>query len=405
MMWRAAMVAAMVLLLSAVQPAEAGIATVAIDFGSEWIKMALVKPGTPMDIVLNRPLSHDKLRVLTVRSESKRKTANVVALRKGERTFGNDALNTAIKYPKTGFRYLSLLLGQRMDSPAVKEYQLMFPEHKLEALPGHNTVAFRLDEDTLYPVEELVAMILEHANELASEYAEQPISSHIIIIPPFFSQAERRALLSAAELAGLNVLRLMSSSVATGLNYGVFRRKEFNATEQHILFYDIGSTNTIASVGTFSQVKDKSSKVPQVQIKGVGYDRLLGGFQWDRLLQQHLLKAFRAQHGSKLKGDPGANPRALAKLLKEAQRVKTILSANTETFAQIEGLFEERDFKCKVTRDELEAMAAHLYPRVLKPVETALAAANLTLDQLTNLIIIGGGVRMPKIQDILVALR
>eukprot|EP01147_Barroeca_monosierra_P010946 gene10946-3018_t len=378
-----------VLLLSLLKGSEAKVATLSIDFGTEWIKAGIVKPGVPMDIVLNR--------------ESKRKTPNVIGIRNGERTFGLDALAVSVKHPQSAFRLLPTLLGQKVDSAAVERYRDIFPEHTIEADPLRKTVCFRMDEDTIYTVEELVAMILAHTVELGSEYAGQPISSVVIVVPSFYGQPERIALLTAAEIANIQVTRLVNAPVAVGLNYGVFRRTEFNSTEQLFLFYDMGSTSTIASIIGFHTVKDKETKkqTPALEVKSVGFDQTLGGFELDLRLQKYLLEEFKRIHGSKLSKDVTSNARAMSKLLAEAQKVKTVLSVNTETTAQVEGVFEGYDLKTHVTRSKLEELGADLFQRVQNPVISALSSANLTLGDISSFIIIGGSVRIPKVQEVL----
>eukprot|EP00049_Salpingoeca_infusionum_P004630 m.81907 g.81907 ORF g.81907 m.81907 type:complete len:964 (+) comp12658_c1_seq1:574-3465(+) len=368
----------------------AGIATLSIDLGSEWIKTGIVKRGVPMDIVLNR--------------ETKRKTANVIAIRNGERTFGSAAINTCVKYPANGFRFLLELLGEQVDSQAVTLYKQRFPEHTITAEPVRNTAVFAVGDET-YTVEELFAMILQHIVQLGAEFAEEPITSVVLVVPPYFTQANRRALLRAAELADVKVMQLMTSPISAGLNYGVFRRSEFNSTERLLMIYDMGSTSTTATVLGYSTAKDKTTKrtTPQVEVKGIGFDRSLGGFEWDLRVREYLLNEFKTTATKKIKGDPAKNARALGKLLKEAQRVKTVLSANTETSAQVEGLFEDVDFKTKVSRETVEQLCEDLYPRVTGPIEQALAAAGVTMDHIEQLIIIGGAVRMPKVQEQLVA--
>jgi hypoxia up-regulated 1 len=89
----------------------------------------------------------------------------------------------------------------------------------------------------------------------------------------------------------------------------------------------------------------------------------------------------------------------MAKLLKDAQRIKTVLSANTETTAQIEGLFEEVDFRCKVTRETMETLAKDLYPRVAQPLLTAVAGAGLEMKDIETVIIVGGGVRWVEVGE------
>lgn len=364
-----------------------GIATASIDLGNEWIKIGLVKPGVPMDIVLNQ--------------ESKRKTPVVISLRDNERAFSSPAEVVAVKYPKYAFSFLTELLGMQVDSQTVKDYKKRFPWHTIEADPNRGTVMFRLDNVT-YTVEELLAQIVNHAVSNAAEFAEQEISSIVITVPPYFNQAQRRALKEVGRIANLKILQLLNANMGVAINYGVFRQSSFNETEQNIMFYDMGSTSTIATIVGYSTVKEKGQTKPtaQAEIKGVGYDRSLGGLQWDLRLADHLMNIFK--ENPKLKGvDPSTEPRAVAKLFKATQKVKTVLSANKETKAQVEGLYKEIDFKTVVTRDEFENMTQDLFERVAGPINAALADAKMTAADLDQIILFGGGVRIPKIQEIL----
>lgn len=105
-----------------------------------------------------------------------------------------------------------------------------------------------LYRETEYSPEELLGMILERAKEDAETFAEQPIKDIVITVPAFYTQAERRAIIRAAQMVGLNVLQLMSDNAAVALNYGIFRRKEFNSSMQYYIFYDMGATSTTATV-------------------------------------------------------------------------------------------------------------------------------------------------------------
>uniref|UniRef100_A0A671N5U4 Hypoxia up-regulated protein 1 n=1 Tax=Sinocyclocheilus anshuiensis TaxID=1608454 RepID=A0A671N5U4_9TELE len=343
------------------------IAVMSVDLGSEWMKIALVKPGVPMEIVLNK--------------ESRRKTPVAVCLKENERLFGDSALGVAVKNPKVVYRFLQSILGKTADNPQVAQYQKHFPEHQLQRDEKRGTVFFKFS-DTL------------------QRNFWQPIKDAVITVPAYFNQAERRAVLQAAHIAGLKVLQLINDNTAVALNYGVFRRKDINSTAQNILFYDMGSGSTTATIVTYQTVKTKESGThPQLQIRGVGFDRTLGGFEMELRLRDHLAKLFNEQ--KKSKKDVRENLRAMAKLLKEAQRLKTVLSANAEHMAQIEGLMDDIDFKAKVTRSEFEALCEDLFDRVPGPVKEALAAAEMSMDEIEQVILVGGSTRVPKVQDVL----
>ncbi|CDQ70524.1 unnamed protein product [Oncorhynchus mykiss] len=251
-----------------------------------------------------------------------------------------------------------------------------------------------------YSPEELLGMVLNYSRGLAQDFAEQPIKDAVITVPVFFNQAERRAVLQAAQMAGVKVLQLINDNTAVALNYGVFRRKDINSTAQNIMFYDMGSGSTTATIVTYQTVKtEESGSQPQLQIRGVGFDRSLGGFEMELRLQDHLAKLFNEQ--KKTKKDVRENHRAMAKLLKEAQRLKTVLSANAEFMAQVEGLLDDMDFKAKVTRVEFETLCADLFERVPGPVQDALSSAEMSLDEIEQVILVGGSTRVPKVQEVL----
>lgn len=259
----------------------------------------------------------------------------------------------------------------------------------------------RKSDSEQFSVEELIAQILVKAKEFAQESTSQPITECVLTVPGYFGQAEREALLTAAELANLKVLQLINDYTAVALNYGVFHRAEVNETAQYFIFYDMGAYKTSAAVVSYQLMKDKVTKEtnPVIQVLGVGYDRTLGGLELQLRLRDYLADEFNAM--KKTETDVTASPRALAKLFKEAGRVKNVLSANNDHFAQIENLLEDQDFKLQVTREKLEELGTDLWPRVVKPLEQALSSSGLSLDTVSQVIIFGGGTRVPKVQEIL----
>ncbi|CAC5426298.1 HYOU1 [Mytilus coruscus] len=357
-------------------------AVMSIDLGSEYMKIAIVKIES---------------------KESDRKTSTIVALRNGERFYGKAAENTAVKFPRKAFWYLTNIVGRKFDSADVKLYKERFPYYDLVKDEERGTVLFKIDDETFYSPEELLAMLLEKAKEYAETFTDQSIKDCVITVPAYFTQAERKSILSAAELIDLNVLQLLSDNAAVALNYGVFRRKEFNGTVQYYMFYDMGATSTTATIVGYQVTKVKEGtrleSNPQLIIKGVGFDRGLGGMEITLRLRKHLAKVFNEQ--KKTKTDVFTNERSMGKLFKEAEKLKKVLSANNAHFAQVEGLLEEIDFKTKVTREELEELSKDLFEKVTKPIEEALKVSQITLGEIKDVILMGGGTRIPKVQEIL----
>jgi len=383
-------VAFLALLCIAMIPISGGIAVMSIDLGSEWLKVGIVKPGVPMEIALN--------------VESKRKTPFAVSMKGDERLFGASAMVTAVKQPAKAFIYLSHLLGKKFESPVVELYKKRFPFYNLVKDEKRGTVLFEGDDNAKYSVEELVAMVLNNSKHIAEKFADHKMKDVVLTVPAYFKQAERRCLIVAAKMVGLNVLQLINDNAAVALNYGIFRSASFNSTVKHIMFYDMGASHTTATIVGYSTVKVKdrgySETVPQLVVKGVGFDTTLGGLEMDMRMRDHLVTGFKEKYSS-LKSDITKNPRAMAKLLKEARRVRQILSPNTETKAQIENLFEEKDFSMKVTRTDFEKMCDDLFQAVEKPINMALAASSIPKAEIDSVILMGGGTRMPKVQEML----
>jgi len=359
-------------------------AVMAIDYGAQWFKVALVKPGVPLDLVLNR--------------ESKRKTPSNICIRDGIRIYGNEANNLATRFPKFTFPSLKNLLGHRFEDEECEVYRKTYYNDMIKD-EERGTVAFKYKDES-YSVEELVSYQLAQAKEMADHMAGENVRDAVITVPRFFNHFERQAIIDAAELAGIRVISLLNEDTASALNFAMTR--VFEEAPQHHIFFDMGAGSTVATLISFQSVPEDESKkkpkmVPQIEVKATGYDRSLGGHSFDVKLQHHLANKFKeTSQGKNI--DIFSNQRAMSKLLKEAVKVKEILSANTECFASIENLTDDIDFRTKVTRAELEEMAADLFPRINVPIEKILNESKLSLDNITSIILVGGSTRIPKVQ-------
>jgi len=325
----------------------------------------ILQPGVPMEIALNK--------------ESKRKTPSVIAFRNGERFFGEDAQAIGVRFPQYAFSYILPLLGKSIDHPSVQGYLNRFPHHNIIADDERKTIAFRLDENTTYTPEELIAQMLHKGKEFAEASAHQKINEAVITVPGFFNQAERKAMIQAAELAELKVLQLINDYTAVALNYAVFGRTEINDSARYVMFYDMGAGSTTATIVSYQNMKTKERGFvetnPHVTILGVGFNRILGGLEMQLKLRNYLAKEFDAM--KKTPNSVFKNPRAMAKLFKEAGRVKIVLSANVDHFAQIESLIDDIDFKLQVTRERMEKEYKRMFDTVIDPVKMALETSGI----------------------------
>ncbi|KAL5961073.1 Hypoxia up-regulated protein 1, partial [Taenia solium] len=392
-----------------------GISTMAIDLGTDLTKVAIVRPGVPMEIVLD--------------SASKRTIQTLVLLKEGNRLFGNGAVASATRDPTVVFAELPSIIGKTMGHPTVIEYQKRYPYHNLTFSSESRQLAFVINGKE-FTVETLLAMFLEYVRKTAEAFAGEAIPLHflprfssvvntvclfslsesqmktaVIIVPSYFTQAERRAVLRSANLANIEVIQLMDDNVAVALDY--IRPRVKLAEEKPVyLFFDVGATATTATLVSYQMVQVKgepSGEHPHVFVLGAASDTTLGTNAFIDRLQAHLISRFKAMHN--LDADISKNARAVAKFRQEASRVFKILSANKEIQASVEEVYNGLDLRIKVSRLELEAMCADLVARVPLILQAAMDAAATspasvasTLSDIREVIIFGGGSRIPTIQ-------
>ncbi|KAI9846375.1 MAG: lumenal Hsp70 protein [Thelocarpon superellum] len=399
------------LFASAAAAASAASAVLGIDLGTEYIKAALVKPGIPLEIVLTK--------------DSKRKEVAAVALKPAgnsvafpERAYGSDAMALAARLPAHVYPNLKpLLAATRAELPETcASYSALHPALHLQYDAARGTPSFQSDafatKQEPFLVEELLAMQLQNirANAEALAGKGSQIRDAVITVPPFYTADERRSVELAAELAGLRLLAVLSDGLAVGLNYATSRTfpsvSEGAAPEHHLVF-DMGAGSTSATVLRFQgrTVKDVgrlNKTIQEVNVVGTGWNRGLGGDALNAIILDHMIEEFVASPKAAslaLKARTvKANGRTVAKLLKEAERLRQVLSANTETAASFEGLYEEVDFRYKITRAQFEEMVSDFAAQVKTPINQALKAANLTMDELDSVILHGGAIRTPFVQ-------
>lgn len=237
-------------------------------------------------------------------------------------------------------------------------------------------------------------MQFAYIKHLAELTANEKVRDVIITVPAYYTQFERDAVADAVEISGLRLLALINDGTAVAVNYAMTR--VFPVPETHIV-YDVGSSGIRATVVEFSTSTDKKTGAAgtQINVLGYGYDRNVGGIEFDRRLREILADAFNAKHKGK---DIRKDKRGMAKLWKEAQRVKGILSANQEAVAQVESLAWDIDFKTKVTRSAFEEACSDLEPKFTQPLYDALKFAGLDLTNISSVIMAGGASRTPMVQ-------
>lgn len=391
--------------------ALAASAVLGVDLGTEYIKAALVKPGIPLDIVLTKDSRRKETSAVAFKPEK-----NVQSGSFPERAYGSDAVALAARFPGEVYPNLKPLLGLSADNDVIKEYASRHPALRLEAEKTRGTAAFRsgafTDDVEAWSIEELLAMELQSIQKNAEALAGKGsvVRDLVITVPPFYTAEEKRAVLLAAELAGLRVLDLISDGLAVGLNYATSRTfpsiSEGGKPETHMVF-DMGAGSTKATVLNFQgravrDVGKYNKTIQEVQVVGNGWDRTLGGDALNSLIVDDMISKFVESTGGKKVAATvegvRAHGRAIAKLTKEAERLRQVLSANTESQTSFEGLYEDVDFKYKISRANFEQMAVPYKERLAVAFQKALDTAGIELKDLESIILHGGASRTPFVQ-------
>ena len=220
-------------------------AVFSVDLGSESLKVAVVnlKPGqSPISIAINEM--------------SKRKSPALVSFHSGGRLLAEEAAGLVARYPQNVYSQIRDLIGKPYGFAKNFLDSMYLPFEAKEDSRG--AVSFVVDENGTtaeFSPEELVAMVLSYAANLAEFHSKVPIKDAVISVPPYFGQAERKGLLQAAQLAGINVLSLINEHSGAALQYGI--DKDFSNESRHVVFYDMGSASTYAALVYFSAYKSK----------------------------------------------------------------------------------------------------------------------------------------------------
>ncbi|KAG8168272.1 hypothetical protein KVR01_003961 [Diaporthe batatas] len=320
---------------------------------------------------------------------SNRATPSLVGFGPKSRYLGETAKTQEISNLKNTVGSLKRLCGRSLSDPDVQIEQqyVSAPLVDIDGQVGAE-ITYRGQKEK-YTATQLTAMLLSKIKATTSAELKLPVSDIVLSVPAWFTDIQRRALIDAAEIAGLKVLRLMNDTTAAALGYGITKLDLPAAEEKprRVVFVDVGHSEYTASVVEF--------KKGELVVKGTAWDRHYGGRNFDKALVDHLAKEFQAKY----KIDIFSNPRAVARVYAAAEKTKKILSANQQAPVNIESLMNDVDVSAMVTRQEFEALIDPLLNKTTAPLEEALAQAKLTKDDIDFIEVVGGGSRVPAIKE------
>lgn len=244
-------------------------------------------------------------------------------------------------------------------------------------------------EKQRYTATQLIAMYLGKIRDTASKELKLPVSDVVLSCPPWFTDSQRRAMLDAAQIANLKLLRLINDNTAIALGYGITKTDlpEGEAKPRRVAFIDIGYSDYTCSIVEFRK--------GELAVKATSWDRHFGGRNFDKALVDHFGKEFK----EKFKVDINTNGKAKLRVMAAVEKLKKILSANSSAPLNIESLMDDKDVRAVLKREELEELVKPLLERVTVPLEQALAEAKLKPEDLDAIEMVGGCTRVPAIKD------
>jgi len=317
-------------------------------------------------------------------AEGSRTTPSVVAFTaEGERIVGQPAKRQAVQNPENTLFATKRLIGRRFDDKHVQEDKDTVPYKIVSGPTGDAWVEAGGEK---YSPSQVGAFVLTKMKETAEAHLGHPVKEAVVTVPAYFNDSQRQATKDAGKIAGLNVKRIINEPTAASLAYGLDRNDG-----QTIAVFDLGG-------GTFDvSILEISGGV--FEVKSTNGDTFLGGEDFDIVLLDHLLDTFKQESGINLTGDRLATQR----LREAAEKAKIELSSTTSTEIALPFLTADatgpKHLNMKLTRSKLEALVDPLLQRTIPPCEKALKDAGVSKSEISEVLLVGGMSRMPKVQD------
>ncbi|KXT06643.1 hypothetical protein AC578_8498 [Pseudocercospora eumusae] len=349
---------------------------VGLDFGTQNSVIAVAR-NKGVDVITNEV--------------SNRATPTLVGFGPRSRYLGESAKTQEVSNLKNTVGSLSRLAGRSLNDPDVQIEQEFVSAPLVDVNGQVGAEVSYMGQKQKFSATQLIAMFLTKARETASKELRLPVNDMVIAVPAWYTDAQRRGLLDAAEVAGLKVLRLINETTATALGYGITKTDLPGPEERprRVAFIDIGHSNYTCSICEFRK--------GELKVVSTAYDRHFGGRNFDKAIIEH----FRNEFKEKNKIDIYENPKARVRVAAAVEKLKKVLSANALAPINIESLMNDIDVRGVLKREELEELVKPLLDRAHVPLEQALAEAKLKPEDIDFIELVGGCTRVPALKAII----
>ena len=316
-----------------------------------------------------------------------RTTPSYVAFTDSERLVGDAAKNQAAMNPTNTVFDAKRMIGRKFSDPVVQKDMKHWP---FKVVRGESDrprieVEWRGERKQFYP-EEISAMVLTKMKEVAETQLTEKVTDAVVTVPAYFNDGQRQATKDAGVIAGLNVLRIINEPTAAAIAFGLNEKSE---KERHVLIFDLGG-------GTFD-VSLLDIDGGMFEVKATAGDTHLGGEDFDSRMVEYFADRFQ----KKFRCDMRQSPRALRTLRTACERAKRTLSTATNASIICDSLYEGHDFMDSMTRAMFENLNDELFRSTMGPVSQVLRDAGMSKSDVTDIVLVGGSSRIPRVQQLL----
>ena len=347
---------------------------IGIDLGTTNSCVAVLDGGTPR-VIEN--------------AEGERTTASIIAYTDGETLVGQPAKRQAVTNPENTLFAIKRLIGRRFEDDEIQRDLDIMPYKIIKADNGDAWVEAKGQK---MAAPQVSAEILKKMKKTAEEYLGEKVTGAVITVPAYFNDAQRQATKNAGRIAGLDVKRIINEPTAAALAYGLDKK----AGDSVIAVYDLGGGTFDISIIEIDNVDGEQT----FEVLATNGDTHLGGEDFDTRLINYLVSEFKKDQGIDLKNDP----LAMQRVKEAAEKAKIELSSAQQTDVNLPYVTADatgpKHLNVKITRAKLESLVEDLVQGTLDPVKSALKDANLTINDITDVILVGGQTRMPMVQKV-----
>jgi molecular chaperone DnaK len=348
---------------------------IGIDLGTTNSCVSIMEGGTPK-VIEN--------------SEGARTTPSVVAYQEdGEILVGASAKRQAVTNPKNTLYAIKRLIGRKFEEKEVQKDINLMPYKITKADNGDAWVEVRGKK--IAP-QQVSAEILRKMKKTAEDYLGEEVTEAVITVPAYFNDSQRQATKDAGKIAGLEVKRIINEPTAAALAFGMDKA---SSKDRKIAVYDLGGGTFDISIIEIADVDGEH----QFEVLSTNGDTFLGGEDFDQRIIDYVVTEYKKESGVDLKNDV----LALQRLKDSAEKAKIELSSSQQTEINLPYITADQSgpkhLAMKITRAKFEALVEELIERTIEPCRVAIKDAGVALSEISDVILVGGQTRMPKVQD------